>query len=196
MGLLTTVTAEYDRISIHGVRRSLLHSQARQLGLVLHEVTLQSPSSDQAYQLAWSRALDVLRQTRPDVRQVAFGDIFLEDVRKYRENLIGSEGFGSVFPLWGEPTAALAAEVLDRRIVARLVCVDTHALPSDYAGRMFDEDLLEQLPSAIDPCGERGEFHTFVSSGPGFHSPIRYSVGETVLRDERFAYCDLLPTLA
>lgn len=196
VGLLTTVTAEYDRISIHGVRRSLLHSQARQLGLALHEVKLQSPSSDQAYQLAWSRALQVLRENHPDVRQLAFGDIFLEDVRQYRENLISSAGFGTVFPLWGEPTPALAAEVLDRRIVARLVCVDTHAISSDYAGRIFDEHLLEQLPAAIDPCGERGEFHTFVSSAPGFQSPVTYRVGETILRDDRFAYCDLLPTVA
>ena len=194
VGLLTTVTADYDRISIHGVRRTLLHSQARTLGLTLHEVPIQAQSSNPAYELAWSEALQRLREDLPQVRQLAFGDIHLEDVRQYRENLADSVGFGSVFPLWGEPTRGLAEEVLERQITARLVCVDTHVLPQDYAGRIYDVDLLDQLPSGIDPCGERGEFHTFVSAGPGFRSCIPYRVGETVLREGRCAFCDLLPT--
>lgn len=196
VGLLTTVTAGYDRISIHGVRRTLLHSQAEALGLTLHVVTLEPRSSNQAYNLAWTEALQGLRKDLPEVQHVAFGDIFLEDVRAYREDLASSMGFKSVFPLWGEPTRALAEEVLGRSITARLVCVDTHVLLPDYAGRIYDVKLLDQLPSGIDPCGERGEFHTFVSAGPGFRSPILYHVGEIVLREERFALCDLVPTLA
>ena len=192
-GLLTTVTAGYDRVSIHGVRRTLLHAQAEALGLPLDEVVLEPQSSNAAYERAWSRALGRLRERMPGVRRLAFGDVFLEDVRRYREELARSLGFRSVFPLWGEPTRELAGEVLERGIAARLVCVDTQALPAESAGRAFDADLLDGLPPGIDPCGERGEFHTFVSAGPGFRSPVPYRVGETVLREERFAFCDLLP---
>jgi uncharacterized protein (TIGR00290 family) len=192
--LLTTVTAEYDRISIHGVRRTLLHAQAAALGLPVLEVELQPRSSNEAYERATAAALATMREQMPGVRRLAFGDIFLEDVRQYREQLVGALGFGSLFPLWGEPSAGLAEEMIDRGIAARLVCVDTHALSAAFAGRAYDRGLLAELPAAIDPCGERGEFHTFVSAGPGFATPVPYRVGEVVLRDERFAYCDLIPT--
>lgn len=191
--LVTTVTRDYDRISIHGVRRTLLRAQAESLGLPVHEVELEPQSSNDAYERAWSQALARLAERVPEVARVAFGDIFLEDVRAYREKLSHALGYGCVFPLWGEPSPELAREVLARGIEARLVCVDTHALDGDYAGRRYDAALLDELPPSVDPCGERGEFHTFVSAGPGFRSEIPYSVGRRVLRDERFAYCDLLP---
>jgi uncharacterized protein (TIGR00290 family) len=193
VGLMTTVTAGYGRISIHGVRRTLLHAQGAALGLPVHEVTLQPQSSNEAYERATADALATVRDRTPDIRRLAFGDIFLEDVRQYRENLVGGLGFGSVFPLWGEPSAALADEVIGRGFAARLVCVDTQQLAASFAGRAYDAALLAELPDGVDPCGERGEFHTFVSAGPGFREPVRYEMGEVVLRDERFAFCDLLP---
>jgi uncharacterized protein (TIGR00290 family) len=193
-GLLTTVTAGYDRVSIHGVRRALLHAQAAALGLPVHEVTLQPESSNQAYDAALAQALQAVRERQPAVRRVAFGDIFLQDVRQYREERIAALGFDGVFPLWGEPSSALAREVIECGIRARLVCVDTHALPAAFAGRVYDDALLAELSISIDPCGENGEFHTFVSDGPGFRAPVPYEVGEVVMRGDRFAYCDLLPT--
>ena len=193
VGLLTTVTEGYDRVSIHGVRRALLHAQAAALGVPVHEVTLQPDSSNQAYDAALARALQALREREPAVRRLAFGDIFLEDVRRYREERIAALGFEGVFPLWGEPTGDLAREVMRRGIHARLVCVDTQVLPAAFAGRAYDEGLLADLPPSIDPCGENGEFHTFVSAGPGFRAPVPYTVGEVVMRGERFAYCDLVP---
>lgn len=192
-GLLTTVTAGYDRVSIHGVRRELLHAQAAALGLPVHEVTLQPESSNEAYDAALAQALGDVRERQPSVRRVAFGDIFLQDVRRYREERIAALGFDGVFPLWGEPTHALAREVMACGIRARLVCVDTHALSAAFAGRAYDDALLAELPLSIDPCGENGEFHTFVSDGPGFRAPVPYDVGEVVMRGDRFAYCDLLP---
>ena len=192
-GLLTTVTAGYDRVSIHGVRRALLHAQAVALGLPVHEVTLQPESSNKAYDAALAAALRELRERRPQVRRMAFGDIFLHDVRQYREERVAALGFEGIFPLWGEPPAALAREVIDRGIRARLVCVDTHALSAAFAGRAYDAELLADLPDGIDPCGENGEFHTFVSAGPGFRAPVPYSVGQVVMRGDRFAYCDLVP---
>jgi uncharacterized protein (TIGR00290 family) len=193
VGLLTTVTAGYQRVSIHGVRRSLLHAQAEALALPLQEVTLAPESSNQAYDAALADALGELRARMPEVKRLAFGDIFLEDVRQYREERVEALGFGATFPLWGESTRDLAREVFASGIAARLVCVDTQVLSADFAGRRYDAALLEELPAGVDPCGERGEFHTFVSAGPGFRRPVSYSVGEVVLRDERFAFCDLLP---
>ena len=192
-GLLTTVTAGYDRVSIHGVRRALLHAQAAALGVPVHEVTLQPESSNEAYDAALAQALGAMRERQPAVRRVAFGDIFLQDVRQYREERIAALGFDGIFPLWGEPTDALAREVVECGIRARLVCVDTHALSAAFAGRAYDAALLAELPAGIDPCGERGEFHTFVCDGPGFRAPVPYDVGEVVMRGDRFAYCDLVP---
>lgn len=194
VGLLTTVTAGYDRVSIHGVRRTLLHRQAEALGLPLVEAVLQPASSNEAYEAAMAAALEEVRARFPDVRRLAFGDLFLADVREYREAMAERCGFGARFPLWGEPTPEVAREVVEAGFRARLVCVDTQALSADFAGRRFDAALLAHLPEEVDPCGERGEFHTFVSGGPGFRRPVPYAVGETVLRDGRFAYCDLLPS--
>ena len=192
-GLLTTVAAEHDRVSVHGVRRALLHAQAAALGVPVYEAALGPESSNRNYDEAMAQALGTLRKEQPAVRRVAFGDIFLQDVREYREQRIAALGFDGIFPLWGEPTDALAREVMACGIRARLVCVDTHALSASFAGRAYDDALLAELSISIDPCGENGEFHTFVSDGPGFRAPVPYEVGEVVMRGDRFAYCDLPP---
>jgi uncharacterized protein (TIGR00290 family) len=191
--LLTSVTLEYDRVSIHGVRRALLRAQARSHGLPLAEIVLQPTCSNEQYDAAVAAALAGLRTRHPQLDTIAYGDLFLEDVRRYREERLGPLGFAGLFPIWGRPTRALAEEFIDRGFEARLVCVDTTQLDASFAGRAFDGALLADLPASVDPCGERGEFHTFVSNGPGFSTPIGYTVGEVVIRDGRFAYCDLLP---
>jgi uncharacterized protein (TIGR00290 family) len=192
VALLTTVTNGYDRISIHGVRRALLAAQAMSIGLPVHEVVLEPQSSNAAYDAAVERALADVRARYPAVRRVAYGDLFLEDVRRYREERLEPLAFEALFPLWGQPTDRLAREFIDRGFKARLVCVDTTQLDGAFAGRAFDASLLRDLPATVDPCGERGEFHTFVSAGPGLTTPVDYDVGEIVLRDGRFAYCDLV----
>jgi len=192
--LLTSVTAGYERISIHGVRRELLRAQVEALGLPLHELTLQPECSNEAYDAALASALEALR-ARYGARRVAFGDLFLEDVRRYREERVGALGFEPVFPLWGMDTAALAESFIARGFQARLVCVDTTQLDARFAGRAYDAALLDDLPRTVDPCGENGEFHTFVTAGPGFDTAVAYDVGEVVLRGGRFAYCDLVPSV-
>jgi uncharacterized protein (TIGR00290 family) len=191
--LLTTVTHAYDRISIHGVRRALLRAQSESLGLPVIEIVLDAKSSNEAYDAAVERALADVRAQYPDVRRVAYGDLFLEDVRRYREDRLAPLGFEGLFPIWEKPTAPLAREFVDRGFAARLVCVDTTQLDARFTGRRFDHALLDELPASVDPCGERGEFHTFVSAGPGFRRAIGYQVGETVLRDDRFSFADLIP---
>jgi uncharacterized protein (TIGR00290 family) len=192
--LITTVTSGYERVSIHGVRRALLHAQAAALGVPVREIPIAPGSSNTDYERAMGAGFAALRAERPVVRRIAWGDLFLADVRAYRERLCAASGFGCLFPLWGIPTADAAREVLARGIVARLVCVDTHALPAAFAGRAFDAALLGELPPPVDPCGENGEFHTFVSDGPGFSAPVPYSVpGDVVLREDRFAFAELLP---
>jgi uncharacterized protein (TIGR00290 family) len=192
VGLLTSITRGYDRVSIHGVRRALVEAQASMLGLPLHEVVLQPSSSNEAYETAFAEALVCVRAAHPDVRHLAFGDLFLTDVRAYRERTLASTGFTPLFPIWGRDTTALAREFVDAGFRAHLVCVDTTQLAASFAGRAFDAELLAELPASADPCGERGEFHTFVSAGPTFDAAIPIEVGEVVLREERFAFCDLL----
>ncbi|HKW12654.1 MAG TPA: hypothetical protein VJO33_19860 [Gemmatimonadaceae bacterium] len=193
VGLLTSVTREYDRVSVHGVRRALLDAQAAALRLPLTEIALDPQSSNAAYETAFVAAVENARSRHPDLSAIAFGDLFLTDVRAYRERLLAGTGLTALFPLWGEPTPALAERCCALGIAARLVCVDTTQLSPGFVGRVFDRQLLADLPSTVDPCGERGEFHTFVSSGPGFASPVQYSIGEVVRREERFVYCDLDP---
>jgi len=190
--LITTVSTVYDRISIHGVRRSILRAQAESLGLPLHEVRLGAASSNDDYEAAFATGLRELEQAYPDTRTMAFGDLFLEDVRQYREALLLRHAWFGVYPLWHEPTAALAHDFVQRGYVATLTCVDTQQLHASFAGRLFNKALLEALPESVDPCGERGEFHTCVTDGPIFRTPIKVLTGEQLLRDDRFQYCDLV----
>lgn len=192
VGLLTTVTDDYDRVSMHGVRRSLVRAQADRLGLPLLEARISAGASNEAYEAAFLDALTASRTLQPEVRQIAFGDLFLEDVRRYRETLLARTEWTPLFPIWGENTAALARRFIADGFAARLVCVDTTQLDAEFAGRPFDTQLLSDLPKAVDPCGERGEFHTFVSDGPPFAEPVPYECGDHVLRDGRFMYWDLL----
>jgi len=191
--LLTSVTREYERISVHGVRRSLLERQARRLNLPLLTIELNPVTTNGAYENAFLGALERIGRELPDVTAIAFGDLFLTDVREYRERLLDGTGFEPLFPLWGLDTAELARRFVRDGFVARLVCVDTTQLDSSFAQREFDHSLLADLPAGVDPCGEKGEFHTFVSFGPGYDGPVEYTVGDVVVRDERFAYADLLP---
>jgi uncharacterized protein (TIGR00290 family) len=193
VALLTSVTRDYERISVHGVRRSLLESQAKRLRLPLFTIELEPATTNEKYEEAFLRALATLRREIPAVDAIAFGDLFLADVRAYRERLLEGTGFEPLFPLWGIDTAELARKFVQDGFVARLVCVDTTQLDAAFAQRPFDDSLLAELPESVDPCGERGEFHTFVSFGPGYDGPVDYTPGEIVLRDERFAYADLLP---
>jgi uncharacterized protein (TIGR00290 family) len=191
VALLTSVTREYDRISIHGVRRTLLEAQLAAIDLPLIEIGLAPQSSNDAYETAFLDAVQRLQSAHSGVRRIAFGDLFLEDVRAYREALLARAGVSGVYPLWGLETGALARRFVADGFEAHLVCVDTTQLDGAFAGRRFDASLLEDLPASVDPCGERGEFHTFVSAGPVFTTPIPVTCGEVVLRDGRFAYCDL-----
>jgi len=194
VGLVTAVTDDYDRISIHGVRRSLLDAQAAALGLPLHVIRLQAGCSNEDYERAFHAGLSAAGKAHPGCSHIAFGDLFLEDVRAYRERLLVGSGWTPDFPLWGLETGALARRFIDDGFAARLVCVDTTQLDARFAGRAFDHALLRDLPAGADPCGERGEFHTFVSAGPGFRTVVPCETGERVLRDGRFMYCDLSPS--
>ena len=190
VGLLTTVNAAYDRVAMHGVRRVLLEEQARAAGLPLWPVPIPSPCPNEVYEAAMT---DVLRRARDEgIEAVAFGDLFLEDVRRYRERQMAGSGLDLLFPLWGRPTAALAEEMLDGGLRAFLTCVDPRALAAEFAGRAFDRALLAALPAGVDPCGENGEFHTFAWDGPMFARPVRVRAGEVVTRDG-FVFADLLP---
>ena len=193
VALLTSVTSEYDRISIHGVRRALLEAQAAAVDLPVVQIALEPRCTNAAYEAAFHGALARIRTAYPEVREIAFGDLFLEDVRAYRERLLAGTGFSPIFPLWGRDTTRLAAQFVADGYRAHIVAVDTTQLAAAFAGRAFDGELLGSLPASVDPCGERGEFHTFVSDGPIFDRPIAVRQGEVVLRDERFAFCDLVP---
>lgn len=193
VGLLTSITRGYDRVSIHGVRRELVEAQAAAAGLPLFEVTLEPLSSNAAYEAAVTNALAKLRAAIPEVQLIAFGDLYLEDMRAYREQLLSGTGFESLFPLWHRDTTRLAADFINEGYRAVLVCVDTTQLSATFSGRSYDGALLAELPDTVDPCGEGGEFHTFVWDSPHFASPIAVHVGETIIRDGRFAYTELMP---
>ncbi len=189
--LLTTVTRNYDRISIHGVRRVLLEQQARALGVPLEIALIPPACANDEYERSFGAALENCRAQ--NIATLAAGDLFLEDVRAYRENFAARYGLSSLFPLWKRDTTQLAHEFIAAGFKAILTCVDTHALGAEYSGRAFDAQLLRDLPSNVDPCGENGEFHTFVWDGPNFSFPISCVRGEVVVREERFAFCDLRP---
>ncbi|MGA9854948.1 MAG: ATP-binding protein [Gammaproteobacteria bacterium] len=190
-GLLTSVNQHYRRISMHGVRETLLDTQAEALGLPLFKIQLSEHPSNEEYEDKLRVELESFK-TR-GVRHVAFGDLFLEDIRRYREKNMAQLNMNCVFPLWHRPTDKLAREFIALGFKALLCCVDGQALDVHFAGREYDETLLRELPTGVDPCGENGEFHTFVYAGPGFHRAIPLQRGECILRDQRFQFCDLLP---
>jgi uncharacterized protein (TIGR00290 family) len=192
VSLLTTVTRDYDRISIHGVRRTILEAQVSALGLPLIESAIPAAASNDLYEDAFAAALEDLRRQHPDVTHLAFGDLFLADVRAYRERLLQRLGWTPVFPLWGKDTALLARQFVNQGYRGILTCVDTTQLAAEFAGREFDSTLLGELPATVDPCGERGEFHTCVYDGPIFQHPLSVQRGERVRRVSRFEYCDLI----
>ncbi|HZX90114.1 MAG TPA: ATP-binding protein [Rudaea sp.] len=192
VALVTTMTREYDRISIHGVQRSVLEAQVAALDIALVEVSIPAAASNAIYEQALTTALAGLRSRYPALRHLAFGDLFLADVRAYRERLLAALDWEPLFPLWGRDTSQLAAEFVERGFRAILTCVDTTQLSGEFAGRDFDAVLLAALPASVDPCGENGEFHTCVHAGPIFSQPIALHAGERVLRDNRFEYCDVM----
>ena len=191
VGLLTTLSADGDRVAMHAVRRTLLEAQVRAVGLPLLAVPLPWPCSNAEYEEATARALGEARE-RWGITHVAFGDLFLEDVRAYRERQMAQVGLTPLFPLWGLPTRALARDMIAGGLEARLTCIDPRRLPESLAGRAFDAALLEALPPDVDPCGEAGEFHTFAFAGPMFSHPVPTTLGEVVARDG-FVFADLLP---
>jgi uncharacterized protein (TIGR00290 family) len=188
------VAPAYDRISIHGVRRSILHAQAASLRLPVFEAELAPASSNEDYDRAWALALASARSALGPVRGLAYGDLFLEDVRQFRLGQAERLDYEPLFPIWGRDTTALAATFVEAGYLAYLTCVDTTQLDASFAGRRYDRALLAELPASVDPCGERGEFHTCVVDGPLFREPIRVEVGERIRRDGRFEYCDLVPS--
>lgn len=190
VGLLTTINQAFDRVAMHAVRAELLRAQADAAGLPLSTVPIPWPCSNADYEAAMGLAMD--RARGEGIEAIAFGDLFLEDIRRYREERLAPTGLRPLFPLWGRPTAPLAREMIAGGLRARLTCVDPRNLDGRFAGRDFDAALLAELPETVDPCGERGEFHTFAYEGPMFARPIAIRSGEVVARDG-FVFADLVP---
>jgi uncharacterized protein (TIGR00290 family) len=188
VGALTTVTETFGRVSMHGVREEIMQAQHAAAGLASVRVPIPYPCPNEVYEARMAAALDEAK--RQGITHMIFGDLFLEDVRAYREQKLAGTGITPVFPLWGRPTDALAREMIDAGVETYLVCVDLKQLPKTFAGRRFDRALLAELPAGADPCGEKGEFHSCVVAGPMFGSRLDVAVGETVERDG-FAYTDL-----
>jgi diphthamide synthase (EF-2-diphthine--ammonia ligase) len=188
-GLLTTLNAEFDRVAMHGVRRAVLEAQAAAAGLPLWIVPLPWPCPNEIYE---QRMADACRRAIDEkIDAVAFGDLFLEDVRNYRIKQLAPTGLEPLFPLWQIPTDQLARDMIGRGLRARLSCIDLKQLPQTFAGREFDAELLSDLPEGADPCGERGEFHTCVYAGPMFSAPVPIDTGEVVTRDG-FTFADFV----
>ena len=190
VGLLTTVNTTANRVAMHAVRRVLLEAQAKSLGLPVHVVELPWPCPNEIYELRMNEAVD--KATDGGVEHMVFGDLFLADIRAYREQQLAGTGISPVFPLWERPTDVLAREMLDSGVRAVLTCVDPSLAPAEIAGRWYDADLLAELPASVDPCGENGEFHTFVVDGPGFGYPLDVTLGDVVERDG-FVFADVVP---
>ena len=188
VGLLTTVNQTFDRVAMHAVRTDLLAAQAAAVGLPLLTVAIPYPCSNAEYEAAMAAAMD--RARGDGITAVAFGDLFLEDVRRYRDDRLRGSGLTPLFPIWGIPTDALAQRMIGAGLRARLTCVDPKQLPATFAGRDFDAALLADLPAGVDPCGERGEFHSFAYDGPMFERPVPIRGGEVVERDG-FVFADL-----
>ncbi|RMF99808.1 MAG: adenine nucleotide alpha hydrolase [Planctomycetota bacterium] len=192
VGLLTTFNEEFDRVAMHAVRRRLVELQANAVGLPLWSVDLPYPCSNGEYERRMAAVLE--RAHAEDVTHVAFGDLFLEDIRRYRERMMAESGIEPLFPVWcgSEGTANLAEEMISAGVRAVVTCVDPKHLPGEYAGRMYDQAFLAMLPAGVDPCGENGEFHTFCFDGPMFENPVAVEVGKTVQRDG-FHFADVIP---
>ena len=190
VGLVTTINEDYQRVAMHAVRLDLLRQQADATGLELHALDIPNPCSNEQYEAVMS---DFVQRARGmGIEHMAFGDLFLEDVRKYREDRLEGSGITPVFPLWKIPTDELVDDMLTNGLRAYLSCVDPRSLSSEYAGRELDRALLDEFPAAVDPCGENGEFHSFVFDGPMFDTPLDISVGEIVERDG-FVFADIVP---
>ena len=190
VGAITTVTETFDRVSMHGVRESLLDAQVRELDLPCVKIRIPWPCPNEVYERLLGEAMTAAKAD--GVEAVVFGDLFLEDIRAYREKQLSRIGLRGIYPLWKRDTRSLARDMIASGLRAHLVCVDPQKLDRSFAGREFDETLLRSLPPSVDPCGENGEFHTFVSAGPMFHNPITVRNGEVVERDG-FVFADLLP---
>ncbi len=190
VGLLTTFNHSVDRVAMHGVRRSLVRAQAAAANLPLWEIELPWPCSNEQYEGAMKSACE--RAVQNGIDCVAFGDLFLPEIRSYREKQLSGTGLEPLFPVWAIPTVTLAREMIASELRARLTCVDSKQIDPQFAGREFDARLLSDLPTSADPCGENGEFHSFVYAGPMFREPILIESGEIVQRDQ-FVYADLLP---
>ena len=191
VGLLTTVNEVHSRVAMHAVRVELLEVQAKAVGLPLWKIPIPSPCSNAEYEAAMLAAIE--RAKREGIGRIAFGDLFLEDIRRYREERLRETGVAPIFPIWAMPTRELAYEMVQSGLRARVTCVDPKQLPESFAGREFDAKFLADLPPNVDPCGEKGEFHTFAYDGPMFERPVPVKSGEIVKRDG-FVFADLLLT--
>ncbi len=190
VGLLTTVNTTHSRVAMHSTRQAILEAQARAVGLPLHIIELPWPCTNEVYERAMRGAIE--DGLRKGATHVAFGDLFLEDIRAYRVKQLAGSGLAPLFPIWHEPTGPLARRMVDAGVEAVLTCVDPKKLPGSFVGRRFDHALLDELPEGVDPCGENGEFHTCVLAGPMFRERLSASVGEIVERDG-FCFADLVP---
>jgi len=189
--LLTTMTHDYDRISSHGVRGVLLEQQAGVLGLPLQKLFIKKGASNAEYEAELSKALK--RHAQRGVTTMVFGDIFLEDVKRYRVGLLSKAGLKGVFPLWKKDTRELAVAFIDYGFKTIITAVDSNVLGKEFVGREYNRTFLADLPKGVDPCGENGEFHTFVYAGPNFNKPVLFTKGKEQLKENRFWYCDLVP---
>jgi len=190
VGLLTTMTDKYDRISMHGVRRLLLEAQADALRIPLHKIYITPQANNQEYETKMGDFL--LKMRNQGVTHVAFGDIFLEDLKIYREQNLKKLGLKGVFPIWKRNTSQLAAEFIHKGYTAYISCVDIKKMNPSFSGRQINNSFINDLPEGVDPCGENGEFHSFVSAGPIFNNEVQLTVGDRVQRDQ-FCFCDLIP---
>ena len=191
VALVTTVNEKYKRVAMHGVREQILQQQADAAGLPLHTLNIPSPCSNAEYEAVMQDFLKIMQKNK--IKYMAFGDLYLEDIRQYREKQLEGTGITPVFPLWQKPTLPLAKEMIDGGLEATITCIDPRKLSADFAGRGFDHDFINSLPDDVDPCGENGEFHSCVHNGPMFKNPIALSGGDVVERDN-FIFADLIPS--
>jgi uncharacterized protein (TIGR00290 family) len=188
--LLTTVTEDFDRISMHGVRRELLERQAESLAIPLYKVMIPKDCSNEIYEARMNEAFRHFKAR--GITKIAFGDLFLADIRQYRDERLAQAGMAGLYPIWLRDTAELVRTFINLGFKAKLACVDTHAIDAAFAGRELDDRLLEDLPPTADPCGEHGEYHSFVYAGPIFKKAIECKTGLTTMRLSRFNYCDIV----